>query len=222
MVFNEFSKQIKNGEIKLGINIMYPVPGVIERIGADWDWVWIDAQHGQFEYNSILACVRACDYIKVPSVIRVPNHDYGFIGLALDTGASGVMVPMVNTAEEAELIVKASKFPPVGQRSYGARRLIDLYGRGYSHTANSDTIIIAQIETKEGLMNVDEIANVQGIDVIFFSPDDMAMQDNMNMDELRKPKHFEKEMKKLAETAKNAGKNSGYCRYFTGLGKNRC
>ncbi len=202
-------KEIKETGLALGICIMYPSAGIIERIGADWDWIWIDWQHGELDYISILELVRACDLISVPAVIRVPDQSYGSIGLALDTGASGVMVPMVNNVEDAKNIVKAAKFPPSGNRSFGSRRLIDLYGRSYAHTANDDTTLIAQIENSEGLENVERIAAVDGIDAIFFGPDDFAMEKGIPMDNQRKPDLFAREMERVVKAASSAGKLAG-------------
>jgi 2-keto-3-deoxy-L-rhamnonate aldolase RhmA len=196
-------------EYLLGLSLMYPVPGIIERIGPDWDWIWIDGQHGQFDYNSILQCVRACERMGIPSVVRVPSHEYGIIGSVLDTCTNGIMVPMVNTGEQGGEAVKAAKFPPVGYRSYGGRRPIDMYGRSYAHTANDDVILIAQIETQEGLANADKIASVSGVDALFFGPDDMSMQRGMPMDKPRDTDLFKNEMEKVANAAKKAGKIAG-------------
>jgi len=206
MTLNE--QLTKKGAL-LGFCLMYPAPGIIERIGRDWDWMWIDAQHGQFNYNTILECVRVCECAGIPSVVRVPSHDYGNIGYALDACTCGVMVPMVNTAEQARAIVQAAKFPPLGLRSYGGRRPIDIYGRSYSHMANEDVLLIAQIETLEGLKNAEEIASVPGIDALFFGPDDMAMQLSMPMDQPRKFNFFKSELEKIAAAAQKAGKIAG-------------
>ncbi len=202
-------KKMKSGSLLLGLSLMYPSPGVVERIGLDWDWVWIDGQHGEHSYESILACVRACDYARTAPIVRVPGHEYGMIGQALDMCAAGVMVPMVDSAEEAKTIVQSAKYSPLGERSYGGRRTIDLYGRGYAHTANEDTLLIVQIETKKGLSNVEEIAAIPGVDVLFFSPDDMAMQESMPMDKPRKPDVFKDAMARLALAAINVGKFAG-------------
>ena len=203
------NEQLQKKDVLLGFCLMYPATGIIERICPDWDWIWIDAQHGQHDYNSVLECVRACERAGIPSVVRVSSHDYGTIGLVLDTCACGLMVPMVNTLEQAKEVVKAAKFPPLGLRSYGGRRPIDILGRSYSHSANTDILLIAQIETEEGLSNVDEIASVPGIDVLFFGPDDMAMQLAIPMDQPRKVDFFKSEMEKMAMAARKAGKMSG-------------
>ena len=127
----------------------------------------------------------------------------------MDTAASGIMVPMINTVEEAAAAVKAAKFAPIGNRSYGGRRPIDMYGRSYAHTANEDTCLILQIETLEGLANVDEIASVPGFDVLFFGPDDLAMQLALPMDKPRKADLFKNEMEKVVYAAQKAGKVTG-------------
>lgn len=202
-------EQLQKKDPLIGFCLMYPAPGIIERVGRDWDWIWIDGQHGQLDYNSILQCVRACELIGKPSVVRVPSHDYGPIGLVLDTCTSGIMVPMINNSVQAKAIVEAAKFPPLGLRSYGGRRPIDIFGRAYSQNANKDILLIAQIETDEGLKNVEEIASVPGIDALFFGPDDMAMQLSMPMDQPRKNDFFKSAMERIANAAQKAGKIAG-------------
>lgn len=192
---------------QLGLGIMYPSPGIIERIGPDWDWIWIDGQHGELEYNDILTAVRACNLIKRPAVVRVPSHEQGRIGKAMDTAAEGLMVPVVESAEQAERIVKAAKFFPQGGRSYGGRRPIDLFGRGYAH--NNQPLVICQIETDEGIKNVDAIAAVDGVDVLFFCVDDLAIQRGLKTSEPRSNKYFNEELKAVVNAAKANGKICG-------------
>ncbi|OGV83560.1 MAG: hypothetical protein A3K19_19775 [Lentisphaerae bacterium RIFOXYB12_FULL_65_16] len=154
----------------------YPVPGALERIGAEWDWVWIDTQHGQFGYQDMLAMVRACNLVQRPAIVRVPGHDSDVIGLALDTGADGVMVPLVDTLEQARNAVRAAKFPPLGNRSYGGRRPVDLLGRTYAETANTDTMLVVQIESPEAVGNADAIAATPGVDALLLGPNDILLR----------------------------------------------
>src|SRR3989338_4096375 len=120
-----FRSALESGAPQLGLCIMYPSPGSLERIGPDWGWAWIDGQHGELGYQDVLALVRACDLIQRPAFVRVPGHEFGAIGHALDMGATGVIVPVVDTPEQASSVVKAAKFPKLGGRSYGGRRPID-------------------------------------------------------------------------------------------------
>lgn len=197
------------GGMQLGLGIMYPGSGVIERIGPDWDWIWIDGQHGELGYNDVLAAVRACNLVRRPAVVRVPGHDAGQIGLALDTAAEAVMVPMIDDAEQARQAVKAAKFPPLGDRSYGARRPIDLRGRAYSNPDQDPPLLVCQIETPTALANVAEIAAVDGVDVLFFGPDDISLRHGLAMDQPRPQGYFDEALRLVAASAKACGKIAG-------------
>src|SRR6185436_15114752 len=162
-----FRSALAAGMPQLGLSIMYPSPGVIERIGPEWDWIWIDSQHGELDSRDVLAVVRACELVNRPAIVRVAGHEFGPIGLALDTNAAGVIVPCVDTPEQAKAIVDAAKFPPLGKRSYGGRRAIDLQGRSYSDHANQSVLLICQIESPQAIENADAIAAIDGVDALF-------------------------------------------------------
>jgi 4-hydroxy-2-oxoheptanedioate aldolase len=119
------------------------------------------------------------------------------------------MVPMVDNAEQARRIVQAAKFPPLGARSYGGRRPVDRLGRGYANRDQPQPLLICQIETPEGLKNVDEIAAVDGVDVVFFGADDMALRAGMPMDQPRPPGIFDEAQRQVAEAAKRHGRFAG-------------
>jgi len=201
-----FRKALQTGIPQLGVNFMYPSPGVIERIGGDWDWIWIDGQHGQHSYESVLACVRACNLVGKPAFPRVPSHEAGAIGLVLDMGAAGVIVPVVNSAEEARLLVRAAKFPPLGQRSYGGRRPIDLWGRAYSDTANDDTLLIVQIESPEAVEDAERIAAIPGVDGLFLGPDDVLLRRGHSPLVPRTREILGADMEAVAKACRNQGK----------------
>lgn len=165
------------GPVRLGVNIGFDAPGEIELIGRDWDWLWLDGQHGALAgYESMLAMVRACDGVGVPAYVRVRDHSVGGIGVALDMGAAAVIVPQVDTVEAALTLVRAAKFPPVGNRSFGSRRLFDRLGPGYVTDANVRTGLICQIESPEGLDNAAAIVALEGVDGLFIGPDDLALR----------------------------------------------
>jgi len=169
-----YEKLITKNEIAVGLGTMYPAPGIIEGMCAGWDFAWIDCQHGQYTHDRTLEAVRAAEAVGVSSLMRVPTHDPGWLGVYADTGPSAIMVPMVNTAEEARSIVQALAFPPLGTRSYGARRLVDLDGRTYFQ--DRKLMITVQIETPEAIENAEQIAGTEGVDVVFFGGDDVKTQ----------------------------------------------
>ncbi len=168
---------------KIGLCVMYPSPGTIERIGADWDWLWIDGQHGDLDYRDIQALVRAGDLVGCPSFVRVPGQDPAWVGRVLDIAAAGVIVPMIESPEEAQAMVRAAKFPPLGNRSYGGRRPIDRFGRGYYETSNTGTTLLLQIESPGAAEQADAIAAVPGVDGLFLGMDDYALRSGLGVDE---------------------------------------
>jgi len=177
-----FRAVLQHGVPQIGLCIMYPSPGVIERIGPDWDWIWLDGQHGEIGYSEMLQLVRACDLVRRPAFVRVPGHEAGPIGLALDMGATGVIVPCVDTPEQAQAVADAAKFPPLGKRSYGGRRPVDFRGRAYSDSANDDTLLVVQIETPQAVESAEGIAAVPGVDALFLGPDDLMLRRGFKMD----------------------------------------
>ncbi len=191
----------------IGLCVMYPSPGVIERIGPDWDWIWIDHQHGQIgTYTEVLAMVRACNFIGRKAFVRVAGHDLSAISVALDMAADGVIVPQVENAEAARQLVKAAKFPPIGDRSYGGRRCIDLGGRLFVAGANTSTELICQIESPEAVERAEEIASIPGVDGLFLGPDDYMLRKGLPMDHPRCMESLGDALDKVHKACRNHGK----------------
>lgn len=203
-------EKLSSGRVVLGVNVQFPAAGIIECAGTGWDWMWIDGQHGQHDYRTMIECVRVADYCGIHPVVRVAGHEAGLIGPAMDMRPAGIMVPMVSTAEEAGAVVKAVRFPPVGERSFGGRRVIDLGTRDYYKTAGQDTILIAQIETKEAVENAEAIAATEGVDVLFFSPDDIKLRMGLAINtSVTDSKELTVAMEQVIAAAKKAGKAGG-------------
>src|SRR5690242_18862794 len=112
---------VERGESPLGFALCYNCPGIVERIGRDWDWIWIDAQHGQFSYSDVVSAVRAVEVVGGRAVLRPPGKSPEWLGMYADLAPAGIMVPMVNSAAEARHVVESLRFPPLGKRSYGSR-----------------------------------------------------------------------------------------------------
>jgi len=206
----ELQRKLGNDDVALGLNWSFPAAGIIECMGRGWDWVWIDGQHGQMDYRSMLQCVRAADGCGVAPVPRVAGHDYCIIGPVMDMRTAGIIVPMVNTPDEARLVVEAARFPPLGRRSYGGRRVVDLAGRQYAETANADTLLVIQIETQQAVRNAEAIAGIEGVDALFFGPDDMKLGMGMPIDTpYTESDELAAAMEYAAKAARNAGKIAG-------------
>ncbi len=169
-----FKQRLNNNESMIGLAINYPAAGIIETIGRMWDFLWLDGQHGQLSYDSMLSLVRTADLVGVDTLLRVPGHEFGIIGPYADMMPSALMIPMINTADQAAAAVDAAKFPPLGSRSFGGRRPIDMMDRTFYR--DKEPIIVAQIETPEAVENVNAITQTEGIDVLMLGPDDFKVQ----------------------------------------------
>lgn len=155
---------------------MIPDPLTAEALGrAGFDWVLIDMQHGCMDYETALAMIRAIDLTPAIPVVRVPWNDPSVIGRLLDAGALGVVVPMIQTREDAKRAVEACLYPPAGRRSFGPVRVGMRDGPGYFMEANERVAVIPMIETPEALANVNEIATVPGVDALFVGPFDLSI-----------------------------------------------
>lgn len=202
---NHLSDLLEQGKTALGLCNMYPASGIIEGMCHGWDYVWIDGQHGEFSYDTVLHAMQACSSVGVSVLLRVPAYDSSLIGPYADLDPEALMIPMVNTVAEAEKVVQLTRFAPLGSRSYGGRRVIDRNGREYYKERKQ--LVIAQVETVESVENAEKIARIEGIDGFFFGPDDMKVQMGIpvNTPPLKNDK-LKDAMKRTADAALAAGK----------------
>lgn len=140
-----------------------------------FDWLCIDLQHGLLDYKDLTVMLPAISTTGVTPLVRVPWNEPYEIMKALDAGAYGVIVPMVNNREEAEQAVAACRYPPGGNRSFGPIRAALYGGGGYAQHANDEIACVAMIETAEGIDQVDEVAATTGLDGIYIGPSDLAL-----------------------------------------------
>jgi 4-hydroxy-2-oxoheptanedioate aldolase len=192
----------------LGLGICYPSVGALECIGSDWDWIWIDAQHGDIDLSETPALVRTAELIGRPALLRISTIDSAWVGKALDFGAAGVIVPMIESMEEARAMVRAAKFPPLGNRSFGGGRVIDRMGRGFYRSANTDTVLILQIESSNAVALAESFAALNGVDGLFPGPDDHAIRDGRDIDAPKSRDIIGSQTRAVAEACERHGKLS--------------
>lgn len=173
MYENKLLSQIRNRKTAYGFSVNFPEPAMLECITQGWDFVWLDAQHGLMDYKDLLQCSIACRAAGTNTIIRAPGHDFSVLGPIADLCPEGIMVPMVNDREEAEKIARNLHFPPKGNRSFWNTRMIQIAGNDYYST--DAPLVIAQIETKDGVKNADEIIQTEGIDVLMLGPADLGL-----------------------------------------------
>jgi len=140
-----------------------------------FDWLCVDLQHGLIDYPDMIAMLPAISTTETTPIVRVPWNEPYEIMKALDAGAYGVIVPMVNNREEALRAVSACRYPPDGLRSFGPIRAALYGGRGYSLEANAEIACIVMIETAEALENLHDIVTTPGVDGVYVGPSDLAL-----------------------------------------------
>ncbi len=143
-----------------------------------FDWLVVDAEHGPMGAETMTQMVAAIADAGRAPIVRVAQGNMENIKRALDAGAWGIIAPMINSAAETEAVVAAARFPPLGQRSFGsawAGLTLDLSMAEYRREANSQNLVLPQIESKEALDQLDAIVRVRGIDGVFVGPVDLAM-----------------------------------------------
>lgn len=173
---------------KFKANLLQPTYGIWNSLvntysaeicaGAGFDWVVIDAEHAPFELSDVLHHLQVLKgYPGVSAVVRPPDHNVAYLKRLLDAGAQNFIVPMVNTADEAEALVQALRYPPEGVRGV-ASALARASGFGtvtdYNLRANEEQCLVVQIETTTALENLEAIAAVPGVDGLFIGPADLA------------------------------------------------
>jgi len=140
-----------------------------------FDALCIDLQHGTVEMDHLLPMLQSVSQTDTVPFVRVPWNDPATIMRALDLGAYGIIVPLVNTAEEAARAVAACRYSPVGMRSVGPVRGLQFGGADYVAKANDEIIVMAMIETKEGLANLEAICATPGLDAVYIGPADLSL-----------------------------------------------
>lgn len=171
-----FRARLKGGEMLLGTMVTLPSAAAAEILaGLGFDWLFIDGEHGPLETRELGEILQAVSH-KTACIVRVPEAADVPIKKALDLGAHGIIVPQVNTAEQAASVVRFARYAPDGARGVGLARAHG-YGqrlREYLATANSETAVIVQAEHVQAVENIESIVRVPGVDAVLLGPYDLS------------------------------------------------
>ena len=174
-----FKQQLREGSPKMGLFVNSHSPTLAEQLAhSGYDWLLVDTQHGPMGNEQLSAMLAAISSGGAKSMVRVAGyHDRGGIQQALDLGADGVLVPYINSAEEARQAVSCCRYPTEGTRSvYFPQRSTNKAGLlGYVGNANKNIIVALQVETASCIQHIDEIAAVKGVDLLFLGQNDLCM-----------------------------------------------
>ena len=173
---NTLKEKLKKGEAVIGTFVGLGHPDVTEKLSRlGFDWLLLDSEHGPLGFETLQLLMQAMNGTDCIPIVRPQWNDPVQIKRILDIGAYGVLIPWVNSREEAEKAVMACKFPPEGIRGFGPRRPMMMnFDTKYFDTANEEILIAVQIETEQALNNIDDILSVPGIDACYIGPFDLS------------------------------------------------
>lgn len=206
---NPLKERLKQGKTATGTFIQIGHPDVTEclsRIG--FDWLMLDAEHAPLDYTTLQTMMQAMNGSNCVPIVRPQWNDPVVIKRILDIGAYGVLVPWINSKEEAENAVRACRYPPQGTRGFGPRRAAR-FDPDYYKTANSEILIAVQIETEEAVNNIDGILSVDGVDAAYIGPWDLSISTGMGVPPDWTNPRYLKLLDTVLEAANRHGKPAG-------------
>lgn len=205
-LYNTAKQKLMEGKPIVGGTVYTSDPNIYCAMAeAGFDFLWIEMQHSPLSYSDVAKMIRACKDAPAIPFIRVPDATEGDIQKAMDIGALGIIVPMVSTVEKAEAAVRYARYPPEGQRSQGGGQYRVLYGPKYRRSVNENLLIVAMIESLEGVEMAEEIATVPGVDVVFAASGDLGSFSGYSRDDVR----YEAMIDKIRDATLSAGKKLG-------------
>ena len=173
---NTVKRAWREGKVTFGAWLSVPSSFSAEVMAHQgFDWLCVDMQHGVIDYQAAITMLQTISATPTIPFVRVPWNEPGIIGKMLDAGAYGVIVPMVNSREEAERAVGACRYAPAGYRSFGPTRAAYYAGSDYFAHANDEIACIPMIETKRAVEDIDDILSVPGIDAVYVGPADLSL-----------------------------------------------
>jgi len=174
-IFNTVKQKLEAGAKVVGVTVATADPDIYCAVAdAGFDFVWIEMQHSPLSYSEVARMIWACRDAPAIPFIRVPSATEGDIQKATDIGALGIIVPMVDSVEEIADAVKFAHYPPLGTRSQGGGQYGALWGSDYRAAANENVMVVAMIENPTGAGIAKEIANLDGVDVVFVASSDLG------------------------------------------------
>jgi 2-keto-3-deoxy-L-rhamnonate aldolase RhmA len=208
---NRVKRLLREDRPAIGHWISLPCPAVAEVMSLyEPDWLVVDTEHGPAGWETVEDLLRAMQGTEVTPLVRVAANDPALIKQALDRGAMGVLVPLVSGPEEARSAARAARYPPEGIRGVAGTRA-SRYGLTlpeYFAAWNREVLVACQIETPQGLEQVDGIAAVEGVDVLFVGPNDLSA--GLNRFRQFDAPEYEQAVDRVLRAARRHGKAAGY------------
>jgi 2-dehydro-3-deoxyglucarate aldolase len=174
---NVLKRALQRSQVQLGLFCSLASSMAAEVLGgAGVDWLLIDCEHGPNDIGSVVSQLQALAQFELEPLVRVPSDDDTLITQLLDAGARSLMTPNVSTATQAEALVAGMRYPPRGVRGFASRNRANGFGRNtqYATTSEEQLLLAVQVESPEAVANAGAISAVEGVDVVFVGPGDLA------------------------------------------------
>jgi 4-hydroxy-2-oxoheptanedioate aldolase len=213
---NPVTDKLRSGQPSVGSWLTLCSPVAAESLAqVGWDWLVVDAEHSPVGFDTMVNCFRAIQLGGAAPMARVPWNDTVWIQRTLDAGALGLVVPMVNSAEDAKSVVSNMRYATRGQRSFGGSRVAAYIEADYRTWADENLAVIVMIETIQAVENAEAILGVEGVVGCFIGPNDLALSMGLTQKDMGPGTKHEAAMLEVLAAAKKTGKAAGkHC--FTG------
>lgn len=207
---NPVTDKLRSGQPSVGTWLTLCSPVATESIAqVGWDWMVVDAEHSPVGFETMVNCFRAAQLGGAAPMARVPWNDTIWIQRTLDAGALGLVVPMVNTAADAEAVVSNMRYAVKGQRSFGGSRVAAYLEDDYRTWADEHLAVIVMIETIEAVRNAEAILDTDGVVGCFIGPNDLALSMGISPRDTGPGTEHEAAMMDVLAAAKKTGKAAG-------------
>jgi 4-hydroxy-2-oxoheptanedioate aldolase len=207
---NPVTDKLRSGQPAVGTWLSLCTPVAAEAMAhVGWDWLVVDAEHSPVGFETMVNCFRAAQLGGAVPMARVPWNDTVWIQRTLDAGALGLVVPMVNSAEDARQVVSNMKYATKGQRSFGGSRVAPYIDADYRTWADENLAVIVMIETIQAVEQAEAILGVEGVVGCFIGPNDLALSMGLSQKDTGPGTEHEAAMLHVLDAARATGKAAG-------------
>ena len=209
MAINKAKQRMLEGKAAIGAEISLGSPLATEFLSQmDFDFFMVDAQHGPWNDDNIMQAFRCISLGNATPMARVEQNDFGAIGRLLDRGALGIIVPMVNSVEEAEAAAFAMRYPPVGGRSGGPFG-VGFHGGDYMSWSDDEVFLAVMIESRQAVERCEQIMAVEGVDGCYIGPNDLRISMGVDLNTAEGKEAHRAAILKVVEACDKTGKVFG-------------
>lgn len=207
---NVAKKLLREGRPAIGTWISTRSPLLAEVMGhVGFDWVLVDTEHGETDIGALSSMLQAISATPTNPLVRLTANEPWFYKKTLDLGSYGVVVPMVNSVENAVAAVKACRFPPLGNRGWGPTRGVMYGGSDYFEKANEELLLVVQTESRSAAEQIHDILSLPGVDGCFIGPNDLSVSYGFSPGMRQLPDEVEGGIQQILRGAREVGKFAG-------------